>query len=148
MLLFCSYCLGQQCDKISLKYNCEIDTTNYKKTNIIEIESDCIASKYQRYVGYQLITNSEDAKFINVCKKDIDLNKYNIFIGGFFTSGCKSEIKCTLYKSLQTKQMILVVDAIEYGLCKPIRLGTCAFLVLKEDCNTLDEICLTTKKIN
>jgi hypothetical protein len=146
MTLLIMYQLNGQ----EINIDCSCDTLNAKKIELISlpIYFDCSELKINKQIAFI----PAPVELIYVLPKElidnIDLNQYNLFITTYASSGCKTpSVKCTLYKDDSKQKTFLEVNILEFGFCKILRPIIVAFLVKKEYCPQMNNICFTKNNL-
>ena len=129
-----------------INIDCSWDTLYSKRIELIPLPMyfDCSGLKINKQIAFIPAPQELNEVLSKELIENIDLNHYNLFISSCSTSGCKTPfVKCYLFKDETKQETFLDVSILEFGLCKILRPIIIAFLVKKEDCPQLNNICIT-----
>lgn len=129
-----------------INIDCSWDTVNAKRIELIPLPMyfDCSGLKINKQIAFIPAPQDLNEVLSKELIENIDLNQYNLFISSCATSGCKTpSVKYLLFKDETKQETFLDVTILEFGFCKIARPIIIAFLVKKEDCPQLNNICIT-----
>jgi hypothetical protein len=127
-----------------INIDCSWDTLYAKRIELIPLPLyfDCSGLKINKQIAFIPAPQELNEVLSTELIENIDLNQYNLFISSCSTSGCKTpSVRCRLFKDETKQETFLDVNILEFGLCKILRPIIIAFLVKKEDCPQLNNIC-------
>lgn len=132
-----------------INIDCAWDTISTKKVKIITLPTNFDCSRLK--IGNPIAFIAAPEELYDVLPHELtdtlDLNKYNLFISSYPSSGCETPtINFYIYKD-NSQRTFLKVNIIEFGACMILRPLIISFLVKKDDCPFLDKICFNNKKI-
>lgn len=129
-----------------INIDCSWDTIHAKRIELIPLPMyfDCSGLKINKQIAFIPAPQELNEVLSKEMIENIDLNQYNLFISSCSTSGCETpSVKCLLFTDETKQATFLDVSILEFGLCKILRPILIAFLVKKEDCPQLNNICIT-----
>ena len=150
ILGFVTFWAMSQLNGQEINIDCSWDTLNAKRIELIPLPMyfDCSGLRINKQIAFIPSPHELNEVLSEELIENIDLNQYNLFISSCSTSGCKTpSVKCLLFENETKQETFLEVNILEFGFCKIARPIIIAFLVKKEDCPQLNNICFTKNNL-